>query len=109
MFFFVLVWFYVLIGSNTSKHRGYKTAEIYSNKYGKLTTKTYYKTRRGTSQRIDDLKTSPRLTSVTDGASPLLIANIPQLFETSIKNNLKNPKTHKASNASNNRGYKTEL
>ena len=63
-------------------------AEVYSNKYGKLTTKSYYKTRRGTSQRIDDLKTSPRLTSVTDGASPLLIANIPKLFETAIENEI---------------------
>ena len=75
----------------------YNLAEVYSSKYGKLTAKTYYKTRRVTSQRVNDLKKSDTLTSVTDGASPLLGAKIPKLFETAIGNELKKPKSHKVS------------
>jgi hypothetical protein len=75
----------------------YNLAEVYSSKYGKLTAKTYYKTRRVTSQRVNDLKKSDTLTSVTDGASPLLGAKIPKLFETAIENELKKPKSHKVS------------
>ena len=59
----------------------YNLAEVYSDKHGKLTARTYYKTKRGISQRVDDLKKSPTLTSVTEGASPLSGAKVPQLFE----------------------------
>ena len=59
----------------------YNLTEVYSDKHGKLTARTYFKTKRGISQRVDDLKKSPTLTSVTEGASPLSGAKVPQHFE----------------------------
>lgn len=55
--------------------------EIYGDRKGNLTTKTFYKTKKAVSQRVLSLKESEHLTSVTDGASLLDVAKLPQFFE----------------------------
>lgn len=71
----------------------YNLLEIYSDRKGNLTAKSFYKTRRGITRRVMELENSLLLTSETySGASPLP-ANVPQMFEpieVSVVNNNKN-------------------
>ncbi|MBQ7684372.1 MAG: hypothetical protein IJT48_07760 [Bacteroidaceae bacterium] len=61
----------------------YNLAEVYTDKRGNLTAKTFYKTKKGSHQRANDILNSPKLsTSETDGASLNSSAKIPTLFET---------------------------
>ncbi|MCF0181175.1 MAG: hypothetical protein HUK11_02800, partial [Muribaculaceae bacterium] len=61
------------------KNGAYNMAEVYSDRHGNLTTKSFYKTRKGVSQRVMALR--PELsTSETDGAT-LSAANIGILFD----------------------------
>ena len=59
----------------------YNLAEVYGDRKGNLTAKSLYKTKKGISQREDELINSPHTTSVTTGASLSFGAKIPQLFE----------------------------
>lgn len=59
----------------------YNLMEIYSDRKGNLTAKTFYKTRKDASQRIMDLKKSLFLTSETNSGAILSDAKIPQIFE----------------------------
>ena len=69
----------------------YNLLEIYADKKGNLTAKTFYKTKEGVSQRAMTLSKSLHTTSKTDGAT-LSSANIPQMFESSTleSENLRN-------------------
>ena len=67
----------------------YNIAEVYGGKRGNLTAKSYFNTKRTISQRVNDLKKSQTLTSVTEGASSSSGAKIPLLFETAIENDEK--------------------
>ena len=64
----------------------YNLAEVYGDKRGNLTAKSYFNTKRTISQRVNDLKKSQTLTSVTEGASSSSGAKIPRLFETAKGN-----------------------
>ena len=65
----------------------YNLLEIYADKKGNLTAKTFYKTKEGVSQRAMTLSKSLHTTSETDGATLYDGAKIPQMFEsTSIEN-----------------------
>jgi len=59
----------------------YNLLEIYGDRKGNLTAKTYYKTRKGVSQRALSLKKSEHLTSVTDGATLSDGAKLPKFFD----------------------------
>ena len=63
----------------------YNLLEIYSDKKGNLTAKTFYKTRKAVSQRVLSLLESEHLTSATDGASLSDNAKLPIFFD--IPNN----------------------
>lgn len=64
----------------------YNLLEIYADKKGNLTAKTFYKTKEGVSQRAITLSKSLHTTSETDGATLNNDAKIPQMFEpTSIE------------------------
>ena len=66
----------------------YNLMEIYSDRKGNLTAKTFYKTRKDASQRIMDLKKSLFPTSETYFGAILSDAKIPQMFETpSVEDN----------------------
>ena len=56
--------------------------EIYSDRKGNLTAKTFYKTRKGSKQRVIDIEKSLLLTSEASLVHPLSGAKIPQMFET---------------------------
>ena len=58
----------------------YNLLEIYGDRKGNLTAKTFYKTKKAVSQRVLSLMKSEHLTSVTDGAS-LSDAKLPKFFE----------------------------
>ena len=58
----------------------YNLLEIYADSKGNLTTKTYYKTKKGVSQRVMDIQ-SLLSTSKTYSGSTLSTAKIPQIFE----------------------------
>ena len=60
----------------------YNLMEIYSDRKGNLTAKTFYKTRKDATQRIMDLKKSLFPTSETNSGAILSDAKIPQMFET---------------------------
>ena len=59
----------------------YNLMEIYSDRKGNLTAKTFYKTKKGSDQRVIDLERSLLLTSKTSLVHPLSDAKIPQMFE----------------------------
>lgn len=59
----------------------YNLLEIYADKKGNLTAKTFYKTKEGVSQRAMTLSKSLHTTSETDGATLNDGAKIPQMFE----------------------------
>lgn len=59
----------------------YNLLEIYADKKGNLTAKTFYKTKEGVSQRAITLSKSLHTTSETDGATLNDGAKIPQMFE----------------------------
>ncbi|MGN0037071.1 MAG: hypothetical protein ACI36X_07685 [Bacteroidaceae bacterium] len=59
----------------------YNLLEIYADKKGNLTAKTFYKTKEGVSQRAMTLSESLHTTSETDGATLNDGAKIPQMFE----------------------------
>ena len=59
----------------------YNLLEIYGDRKGNLTAKTFYKTKKAVSQRVLSLMKSEHLTSVTDGASLLDGAKLPKFFE----------------------------
>ena len=62
--------------------------EIYSDRKGNLTAKTFYKTRKGSKQRVIDIEKSLLLTSEASLVHPLSGAKIPQMFEaTSVEDN----------------------
>ncbi len=66
----------------------YNLLEIYADKKGNLTAKTFYKTKEGVSQRAITLSKSLHTTSETDGATLNDGAKIPQMFETtSVEDN----------------------
>ena len=60
----------------------YNLMEIYSDRTGNLTAKTFYKTRKGSKQRVIDIEKYLLLTSEASLVHPLLGAKIPQMFET---------------------------
>ena len=60
----------------------YNLMEIYSDRKGNLTAKTFYKTRKGSKQRVIDIEKYLLLTSEASLVHPLLGAKIPQMFET---------------------------
>ena len=62
----------------------YNLLEIYGDRKGNLTAKTFYKTRKGVSQRVLSLMKSEHLTSVTDGATLSDGAKLPKFFDNSI-------------------------
>lgn len=70
--------FFFLKGTNSGT---YNLLEIYADKKGNLTAKTFYKTKEGVSQRAITLSKSLHTTSETDGATLNDDANIPQIFE----------------------------
>ena len=59
----------------------YNLLEVYGDRKGNLTAKTFYKTKKAVSQRVLSLKKSEHLTSVTDGASLSDGAKLPKFFE----------------------------
>ena len=62
----------------------YNLAEVYTDRRGNLTAKSFYNTKKTISQRVNELLTSsPRLTSATEGASSSSGAKIPTLFDIS--------------------------
>ncbi|WP_305257251.1 strawberry notch C-terminal domain-containing protein, partial [uncultured Duncaniella sp.] len=61
----------------------YNLMEIYSDRKGNLTAKSYFKSKEGVSQRAMLLRESSTLTSVTDGATLFDGANLPKFFELS--------------------------
>ena len=66
----------------------YNLMEIYSDRTGNLTAKTFYKTRKGSKQRVIDIEKSLLLTSEASLVHPLSGAKIPQMFETtSVEDN----------------------
>lgn len=65
-----------------AKEGAYNLLEIYGDRKGNLTAKTYYKTRKGVSQRALSLMKSEHLTSVTDGATLSDGAKLPKIFDT---------------------------
>lgn len=64
-----------------AKEGAYNLLEIYGDRKGNLTAKTFYKTRKGVSQRVLSLMKSEHLTSVTDGATLSDGAKLPKFFE----------------------------
>lgn len=76
----------------------YNLLEIYANRNGNLTAKSYYKTKKSVSQRVISLRNSLHSTSSTDGAT-LSSAKIPQIFELPNENNLKLHKVYHGSGA----------
>lgn len=61
----------------------YNLMEIYSDRKGNLTAKSFFKSKEGVSQRAMLLNESSTLTSVTDGATLFDGANLPKFFELS--------------------------
>ena len=64
----------------------FNLAEIYGDRKGNLTTKSFYNTKKEASQRVNEIKTSLHSTSVTEGASSSSGAKIPRLLETAKGN-----------------------
>ncbi|MDE5559324.1 MAG: hypothetical protein K2I84_01555 [Bacteroidales bacterium] len=58
----------------------YNLLEVYADKRGNLTAKTFYKTKKGVSQRVMHFSTL-HFTSETDGATLNVGTNIPQILE----------------------------
>ena len=82
--------FFFLMGSAEGT---YNLLEIYSDGKGTMNSKTYYKTKKGVSQRVISLNDSLHSTSETDGAT-LSDTKIPQIFElpkVSTRNSLITP------------------
>lgn len=67
-----------------AEHGTYNLLEIYSDKKGNLTAKSFYKSKEGVSQRVISLTRTLHSTSETDGATLNDVAKIPQMFDTSI-------------------------
>lgn len=59
----------------------YNLMEVYSDKKGNLTAKSFFKSKEGVSQRAMLLNESSTLTSVTDGATLLDVAKLPKFFD----------------------------
>uniref|UniRef100_UPI0040571F8D ADP-ribosyltransferase-containing protein n=1 Tax=Alistipes sp. TaxID=1872444 RepID=UPI0040571F8D len=59
----------------------YNLMEIYSDRKGNLTAKTFYKTRKGSNQRVIDIEKSLLRTSEPSLVHPLSDAKVPQMFE----------------------------
>lgn len=70
--------FYFLAPANEG---AYNLLEVYGDRKGNLTTKTFYKTRKGVSQRVLSLMKSEHLTSVTDGATLSDGTKLPKFFD----------------------------
>lgn len=66
---------------SSAKEGAYNLLEIYGDRKGNLTAKTFYKTRKGVSQRVLSFMKSEHLTSVTDGATLSNGAKLPKIFE----------------------------
>ena len=66
-----------------AKDGSYNLMEIYSDKKGNLTAKSFFKSKEGVSQRAMLLNESSTLTSVTDGATRFYNANLPIFFDSS--------------------------
>ena len=72
----------VFVFLSTNPDGTYNLAEIYTDRRGNLTAKSFYNTKKTISQRVNELLTSsPRLTSATEGASSSSDAKVPNLFE----------------------------
>ena len=61
----------------------YNLMEIYSDRKGNLTAKTFYKTKKDAAQRVMDIEKSLLLTSETYSGAILSDTNIPQIFDNS--------------------------
>ncbi|MDE6345380.1 MAG: hypothetical protein K2L55_01755 [Muribaculaceae bacterium] len=59
----------------------YNLMEVYSDRKGNLTAKSFFKSKEGVSQRVMLLNESSTLTSVTDGATLSDAAKLPKFFE----------------------------
>ena len=66
----------------------YNLMEIYANKKGTLTAKTYYKTKKGATQRVMELE-SLLPTSETYSGATLSNAKIPKLFDVAIEEDIR--------------------
>lgn len=72
----------VFIFLSSNSNGSYNLAEVYTDRRGNLTAKSFYNTKKTISQRVNELLTSsPRLTSATEGASSSLPTKIPKLFD----------------------------
>ena len=80
--------FYFLMESSNGT---YNLLEVYADRNGNLTAKTFYKTKKSVSQRAINLRNSLHSTSSTDGAT-LSNAKIPQIFDLPNKNTAKQKK-----------------
>ena len=58
----------------------YNLLEVYADMKGNLSSKTYYKIKKGVSQRVMNISSSLHSTSVADGAT-LSDVKVPQMFE----------------------------
>lgn len=76
-----------------AERSSYNLLEIYSDKKGNLTAKSFYKSKEGVSQRAMLLERTLHSTSETDGATLNGNANIPQMFELSSIEGVKNDDT----------------
>ena len=77
---------------STTEGGAYNLLEVYADRKGNLTSKTFYKTKKTVPQRVLSLKKSEHLTSVTDGASLLSGAKIQLLFENKVNIDKKSAK-----------------
>ena len=66
----------------------YNMLEVYADKKGNLSSKTYYKTKKGVSQRVMNISNSLHSTSVADGAT-LSDAKVPQMFDNPKREDVK--------------------
>lgn len=71
------MFFFLKDGANGS----YNLMEVYADRKGNLTAKSFFKSKEGVSQRAMLLNESSTLTSVTDGATLFDGAKLPKLFE----------------------------
>lgn len=71
------MFFFLKDGANGS----YNIMEVYADRKGNLTAKSFFKSKEGVSQRAMLLNESSTLTSVTDGATLFDGAKLPKLFE----------------------------
>ena len=68
----------------------YNLTEVYADRRGNLTAKSFFKSKKSIAQRADELLNSPKLkTSETGGESSFSSAKIPQIFEPAKNNSVR--------------------